>query len=331
MSLGASIIGTYRICPDDFFVEEKISFDSDREGSHSWLYIEKVNISTGEAVTRLAKFFGVKSKEIGYAGKKDTVARVRQWISVPLANVSPGFIDAGLTVLEVARGRRKLKIGQLLGNRFELQIQVFESLDLKERLEELEHRGVPNYFGLQRFGRKGQNLITARRLAYLDPHGQRRLRPSSAMAASAARSAAFNAILGRRVMDQTWLDVGRGDVLMPDGRRSYFVADIGELDQIKNRLDRGELSPTAPLAGCEPKMCSRRTVDDNEIIMQDKLLGPWLMGIFRNGDLRSVRIIPKNLEWSLVDSTLTLIFELPKGAYATALLNEIGELAEAHA
>jgi tRNA pseudouridine13 synthase len=76
---------------------------------------------------------------------------------------------------------------------------------------------------LQRFGRSGSNLDAARRLARRDPTGRRRLHPKDGMAASAARSAGFNAVLADRIESDQWLAVTVGDVVSLAGRGSHFA------------------------------------------------------------------------------------------------------------
>ena len=46
---------------------------------------------------------------------------------------------------------------------------------------------------------------------------------------------------------------------------------------------------------------------------------------------RAIRFIPKQLEAEVSAHTLELSFWLPKGSFATALFNELGNLQEAHA
>ena len=90
-------------------------------------------------------------------------------------------------------------------------------------------RVYPIIFGLQRFGRSGSNLEAARRLARRDPAGRRRLHPKDGMAASAARSAGFNAIVAARLRQNRWLEVTTGDAVALAGRGSHFMVSDSEL------------------------------------------------------------------------------------------------------
>src|SRR5207249_2716505 len=67
----------------------------------------------------------------------------------------------GIRVLKTARHTNKLKTGHLHGNRFRLLIRdvVPNARELlPPLLERIRARGLPNYYGPQRFGRDGQTL-----------------------------------------------------------------------------------------------------------------------------------------------------------------------------
>ena len=103
---------------------------------------------------------GVPTGAIGYAGLKDARAITRQVISID--GVQPAQVEAlnlpGIQIMWVNRHRNKLKTGHLAGNRFTLRVREVsrDILPAAEAvLDELRRRGVPNYFGEQRFGGRG--------------------------------------------------------------------------------------------------------------------------------------------------------------------------------
>ncbi len=64
--------------------------------------------------------------------------------------------------LKVVRGRKKLRMGQLKGNKFRILIRDIDDIEKSAEvanniLKELEVTGVPNYFGWQRFGKPRTN------------------------------------------------------------------------------------------------------------------------------------------------------------------------------
>ena len=246
--------GAYRTEVSDFVVTEDLGFEPAGTGPHLWALIRKRGISTVEATSRLAQVSKTSRKILAMQVKKIRMPMRRNGISLPeTAVIEESVIDESLEVLRLTRNQRKLKIGQLAGNRFEIRLLGSAIGDLEERIQWIATEGVPNYFGLQRFGRSGSNLEAARRLARRDPAGRRRLHPKDGMAASAARSAGFNAIVAARLRQGQWLEVTTGDAIALAGRGSHFMVSDSELESVRERIVTGDLDPTAPMAGRQTK------------------------------------------------------------------------------
>lgn len=153
----AGIGGTIKEHAEDFRVAEVPLYLPCGDGEHVYAEIEKRNLTTLEAIRRIAKALGVQERDMGYAGMKDSRGITRQTLSVP--RVKPEALLAleipGLTVLSAIRHRNKLKLGHLAGNRFSLKVRGVDP-DAAERAEAvcavLARRGVPNFFGPQRYG-----------------------------------------------------------------------------------------------------------------------------------------------------------------------------------
>jgi len=145
-------------------VEEIALYKPSGEGQHVYAGLEKRGLSTYQAISAIARRLGVPSKDIGYAGLKDARAVTRQTISI--AGVEPARVEAldlpGLKILWVDRHRNKLKMGHLAGNRFTVRVRDVGQ-ETRSRAEaalaELSRRGVPNYFGEQRFGVRGNTHL----------------------------------------------------------------------------------------------------------------------------------------------------------------------------
>lgn len=208
--------GAYKQTPSDFVVEEVPAYLPSGEGPHTFLWIEKEGVDTFEATQRLAAALGVPAREAGYAGMKDKHARTRQWISLP--GVDParalGLELPGLRVLEARRHGNKLKTGHLRGNRFSLALRGCVP-DAEPRARAiaaaLEDRGLPNFYGEQRFGHEGRNaeagLAIVRGTQPLrDPRRARLL-------VSALQSDLFNRWLGARLAAGTLRAVRAGEIL----------------------------------------------------------------------------------------------------------------------
>ena len=74
-----------RCRPEDFEVEEQLSFTPVGEGEHAYLFIEKRGRNTQDVARLLSRFCGVAERDIGYCGLKDRLAVTRQWFSIGLA------------------------------------------------------------------------------------------------------------------------------------------------------------------------------------------------------------------------------------------------------
>lgn len=156
--------GIIKESADDFLVEEIPSYPPCGSGEHCYLTIEKQGITTLEAIRRLAKHIRVPEREIGYAGMKDAVGVTRQ--SFSMRRIRPedvcGLELAGLKVLSAALHTNKLKLGHLKGNRFRIavrQVSAAAAEGVPAVLDVLTRRGVPNYFGYQRYGAQGNSHL----------------------------------------------------------------------------------------------------------------------------------------------------------------------------
>jgi tRNA pseudouridine13 synthase len=116
------------------------------------------------AIRYIARAIGKRSNDIGYAGLKDAHGVTRQTFSVE--HVDPESIGslelARIRVLSVDRHTNKLKLGHLAGNRFTIRIRDVapNAISLaRPILDILATRGLPNYFGPQRFGARGDNAL----------------------------------------------------------------------------------------------------------------------------------------------------------------------------
>ncbi|MDD2539582.1 MAG: tRNA pseudouridine(13) synthase TruD [Desulfuromonadaceae bacterium] len=154
--------GVIKESPEDFQVIEVPSYLPCGSGEHCYLTIEKSGITTLEAIHRVAVSLKVPERDIGYAGMKDAVGITRQVISVQWVTPEKALsleVD-GVKVLAAERHSNKLKVGHLKGNHFRVVIRDVSNMasQLVPRiLEILATRGVPNYFGYQRYGAQGNS------------------------------------------------------------------------------------------------------------------------------------------------------------------------------
>ncbi|MFT4538262.1 MAG: tRNA pseudouridine13 synthase [Planctomycetota bacterium] len=166
----------YRVQSEDFEVEEIPLEEPASEGTHSWIWIEKREIGTLEAIRALARALQCDPESFGYAGRKDARAITRQWLSVEHVTLDSirSLQLPSLRVIGCAKHTKKLRIGALRGNRFSLLLRELRKEDadrMTQVLSRLQSEGLPNYFGAQRFGRDGRTFEAGRMLLAGDSAG----------------------------------------------------------------------------------------------------------------------------------------------------------------
>jgi len=280
----------------DFQVDEDLGFAPEGAGEHLYLRVRKTDQNTRWVAGLLADAFGVDLATVGYGGLKDRRAVTTQWFSVAL----PGGTGVpslpalnGCEIIEAGRHPRKLRPGNHRANRFLIRLRQFEGdgAALAARLDEVGRVGVPNYFGEQRFGIDGGNLVEVERiLAMRSPRFKGR---RGGLYLSAARSWVFNQVLAARVLDGSWLEAGADGPLWGRGR-TLAAADMAEREAVV-------LAPWR--AWCDAL--------EHSGLRQER---------------RPLRLLPGDYRWVLEEGDPVLCFTLPPGCYATALLRELALL-----
>jgi tRNA pseudouridine13 synthase len=317
-----------RATPEDFQVEEILGYDADGSGEHALLWVEKRDANTDWVARELARFAGVSPVAVGYAGLKDRHAVTRQAFTVQLAGKPDpdwsAFPHAEVKVLAATRHNRKLKRGALRGNRFVLVLrQVQGDRAAAERvLEQIAMRGVPNYFGEQRFGREGGNLVQVRAMFA----GRRVDRDKRGILLSAARSHIFNGVLAARVEQGAWDTPLDGEIWSLAGSRSWFGPEPFDAT-LADRLARGDIHPSGPLWGQgEPPSTGAAGTLEREVAARDSDLAEGLAAARMDQERRPLRLLPGDLHWRWpADDALELSFSLPAGAYATVVVRELAQ------
>jgi len=142
--------------PTDFIVEEISNIRVTQEIDDQAIFLlEKKEIDTYNAINSIAKKIHIPLSEIGYAGLKDKHALTRQYISIPTHYKAQNTKIDALNIQLVGYHRKKIKIGDLKGNKFTIivhDVRNSELDDVFEIAETISRSGVPNYFDSQRFG-----------------------------------------------------------------------------------------------------------------------------------------------------------------------------------
>ena len=328
---GACGSAVLKAVAEDFQVDEVLDIPLSGEGEHLWLWVEKRNLNTEEAARRIARAAGVPARSISYAGLKDRQALTRQWFSLHLPGKADPVLDKAedetLKILKMGRHQRKLQRGAHTANGFTLRLTQLQAdhAELDKRLERIKAHGVPNYFGLQRFGFDGGNVLGAREYAERQELPvQRNLR---SRLLSAGRSYLFNRVLAERVARGDWNQAKPGDLLAFTDSRSFFPA--GEAECRDSRLAILDLHPTGPLwgQGDSPAAGDIQALEA-EVAAAEPAIAKWLADAGMKHERRILRLPIGGLSWHYPGpDILQLEFVLPTGCFATAVVRELVSLA----
>ena len=313
----------FKAVPEDFIVEETLSFELTGEGEHLYFFIEKSSLSTTYVADQLARWAGIAPRDVSYAGLKDRQSVSRQWFSLWVpgrALPDTPFELPNTRILEMKKHDRKLRRGAISENRFTICLKSVQGdvAALESRLARIASEGVPNYFGPQRFGHQGANITDAVQVL-----GRRKLnRDRKSMLLSAVRSYLFNASLDLSVKDGSWKDVVVGQPLQLTGSKSWFVAE-GTVEE-RARVASGDCSPTCALyAGTGGRDYINPSDSEQLIYEQHNALTILLDKERLDHARRSTILRPTNLNFKWHENNLYLTFGLPTGTYATSILAEL--------
>src|SRR6185436_1883055 len=124
--------GSIKQRPEDFFVQELPLYEPSGTGEHVYVEIQKVGLTTFDAINKIADTLKVSSRDIGYAGLKDARAITRQIFSI-LGTTEEAAMQLripNITVQWAARHANKLRLGHLNGNRFAIKIRGVQPTDV---------------------------------------------------------------------------------------------------------------------------------------------------------------------------------------------------------
>lgn len=326
-SLGVPMAtGQLRAQPEDFVVEEDLGFAPAGLGQHLLLKVRKRNANTQWVARELARIAACRPFEVGFAGLKDRHAIAVQWFSVPRPRTAVNWCEVraeDFEVLEAHAHNRKLPRGALAGNRFTVRIRAPDGdgaplrAAITSRLAEIARRGVPNYFGPQRFGREGANLLRIQGGLGSLRHEER------GFVLSAARSVVFNAVLAERVADGSWEQLLEGDLANLDGRGSVFAADAAD-STLASRCAQLEIHPTGPMWGVGSPGTRAGVLElESRIGARFAEESGLCAAAGMVQERRSLRLAVRELESQAEPDGCVLRFRLARGSFATVVLREL--------
>lgn len=322
--------GILKLKPEDFQVDEIPLMIPAGEGEHIYLHIKKREVNTHWVARLLSEKLGVKEHDVSYAGQKDRYAVTTQWFSIyapkiDIALEARPFPDEDIEILTQTRHSKKLRRGDLVGNRFNIVLRDIKSAEaesvedssietlkavIENNLQAIKKNGVPNYFGLQRFGRGGGNMDQA--LAMLTGQRREKNRQKKSMYLSAARSYIFNQVLAARIEQGLWVKSLAGDI-------DVAAKDTQNANQATAPMwGRGRLNSHTDTLALEQKMSEP---------LQDLCNGMEHAGL--NQERREIVSSIENMQWQWLDNDdLNISFALASGHYATSVLQEFISVTE---
>jgi len=293
---------TFKQTKDDFIVDEIMDMTFKGKGNFLILKIKKEYTSTWELLSLIADILDIEEHLIGYAGLKDKNATTTQYISIPL-NKSKEYKllnSKKIKVIETFIHDKKLKIGDLFGNRFKINLKDIDPVDLPQiyqTLSQIQKHGMPNYFGYQRFG-KEENFEKSKRIC----EGEEVLKDKKLekFMKLAYQSYFFNAWLSKRVE------------LSKEQNSKKLLPLEGD---VYNRYERDLITGLLPgrdiLRSKKEAYEIEKEFDD--IFIQEK------------GYRRDAWIKPLDIQnrYNSEEKSMFLEFTLPKSSYATVFIENL--------
>lgn len=322
--------GRYKVEPEDFVVEELPAYEPSGRGDHVFMLVEKRLLSTIDLLRELAGHLECSERAFGVAGLKDARAVSRQWVSLEHADEArcANIASERFRVLRTGRHGNKLRLGHLRGNRFTVTLRGTAPGNVERAsacFDELARRGVPNYFGEQRFGKRGANLQKGLDVLAGDPRAKARRMPRRVfgLVVSAVQSEVFNRVVRARLHALDRLLAG--DLAFLHDKGAVFTVEDPAREQ--PRATALAVSPSGPMPGPKMTQPSGEPLAIEQRALAELELSPAAFdglpfGLAR-GERRPLRVPLGEPGVRAVENGLELTFGLPKGAYATSVLREL--------
>ena len=333
--------------PEDFVVDEIAtdgfvrSIEPHRDHPYLVVRVSKRDCAHFDLTRSVSRRFSIPESDLGIGGIKDRRAVTSQFVTLPNrerissafsdSSVIPIATDTGVATLELlGSSLRRMTIGAIFGNRFSIRAIVSE--DERLGLDRIPRSvRVPNYFGSQRFGRNAENVALGYALvsgdfAFVrdtllsrssdDPLSfvRRISRKKRMLYVSAFQSAIFNAEL---------VDRFRGGVLDSLEDPISGLTHVA-MDRVYGECD---FSDDIPIVSLGSPLTSFQ-----ESVLEKLSLSPRSFAIRQLPDIMFEPVVrASSIEVSFtsfeLDKDLRVSFELPKGSYATVVLESVSSMA----
>ncbi len=154
------VAGRLKGTPDDFVVSEISDYPlPDPSGPYTVLRVRSRDWEQHELASAIARRLGLAAHAVQWAGTKDRKAVAERLFSYRGPAPVRDLDLRGVEVLETYSAREGLVLGHHYGNAFAIRVEELDAdpLNAAARYREVERElragfGIPNFFGLQRFG-----------------------------------------------------------------------------------------------------------------------------------------------------------------------------------
>ena len=302
---------------EDFKVDEIPNREFAGRGKYLIIHVQKREITTWDMVAVFARYLNIDAGEIGYAGLKDKHATTTQYLSFDARYTAAlkKFRHKNIKILKMVKDTKSIRMGDLAGNRFGINLYNVDNIKagrIEKTVHKIQKDGLANYFGYQRFGKEQDALQQAKEML----SGERFIKDSKVkhFLVSVYQSHLFNEWLKKRVeiSQNGKFKLLQGDVFITREEKLFTPKELPLQDFLDHKV-----TPTGLLPG---RGAFRARQDAREIERQfdDEYL-PY------KGYRRAAVVWPEDFTLKLhaKQGRVHLCFTLPKGAYATSLIEAL--------
>lgn len=325
--------------PGDFIVKEIPDYTLDETGNYSYFWLIKKNCTTVNAVIRIADKLNIISKRIGFAGSKDKVAITKQVISI--RDIKKEQVEKikliGIRLDYIGQGTTPISLGDLKGNEFVITVKDLNTKEIKkiQGISQIGVSKIPNLFGPQRFSKNNAEV------------GKALIKKNFKKATDLIDNQEVELYIEQNPVDF----IGALRQIALKTRKIYIHAYqsliwnktveqfLKPSNESEKGLEKSGISQrTAPYKNIKIPIVGFGTdienIDTNikEIILdilnkeelteRDFILKE-IKELSSEGDERDLFITPENFHIQLKENTAIITFSLPKGSYATTVIEFI--------
>jgi tRNA pseudouridine13 synthase len=328
--------------------------------AYVWFDLTKRNYDLFRCLKLLSRRLGVSIKRFGYAGTKDKLGVTKQKISVwnvPVERLKDiRFKDIELSNFEI--NNERINLGDLKGNEFEIAIRDIEKSDLKrieKKLDNIRKNGFINFYGEQRFGIRGDTHLVGKEILknnlkeavwlYLAHRGEennevaefrKKLAESQDVKEGLKNCPKFlrNEIILMNHLIQKSNDYAGALRRLPKKFRTMLVHAYQSY--LWNEVAKVSKEEVIPLIGFNTDLTKYKTGEQIEKILERENVKITdfkirsMPELSCEGSERERMAKARGMKWRFAGDELNegklkcvLEFEIPKGSYATVLLDEI--------